>query len=385
MPQYPRDQLMEFLTNRARDNTGPAVLGVWRAFLFVALAGGIIWGYLTDRVKPRAAAITLAVLVAADLWSIERLYWIFSPPAKQLFASDPAIDAINADIARSGPGRVLNHPAGANIAAPLGRQDRTFSGDLLMIHQIRIPKGYHGNELGMYDRLVSLDSEQIVFSPQFWRHENVNYWYTGADDSLMAKLASSLGIPPFTRLAGPVRNGQGSTVYAYKVAKPNPYAWVASAIVKAPQNQALGTILDARFDPATVAIVDTSAQQVAGVQLQSVPAPARVGASVTHYAPGEVDISLDQPSVAGQALVVSENYFPGWRATTDGKPTAVGMTNYNLVGIALPAGAKSIQLRFQDDAYNRGKGITLVAILLAFGAWIFGFVLDRRRTAVSTA
>lgn len=360
-------------------NTGAAILGVWRSFLFVALAAGVLWAFFTDRVKPKAAIISLVVLIAADLWSIERMYWIFGPPASKTYASDPAIDAIKADIAKTGPGRVSPVPIGQGIVKEAGRVDRTFSGDHLMIHGLRLDTGYHGNELGMYQVLLAQDSNNVRYSPQFWRHENVQYWYTGADEQTMAQIASQLHAPPFVKLAGPVRNAVGSMVYSYKISNNDPLAWMTTAIVKAPQNQALATVLDPRFDHASVAIVDTTARDIQGVQLTAAPAPATSRATVTAYAPGSIDITLGQPAATGQALVVSENYFPGWHATVDGKPAPVAMTDFNLVGVALPQGAKSVALRFVDAAYEKGKVVTLIALIVAIVMWIAGALVERRR------
>ncbi len=90
-------------------------------------------------------------------------------------------------------------------------------------------------------------------------------------------------------------------------------------------------------------------------------------------------MTLDQPATAGQALVLAENYFPGWRATVDGHAAVVARMNFNLIGIVLPAGAKSIQVRFDDVAYERGKVVTLVSLAVALLVWIAGLVADRRR------
>jgi hypothetical protein len=248
-----------------------------------------------------------------------------------------------------------------------------------MIHGLRTDQGYHGNELGMYQVLVALDSGNVRFSPAFWRHENVQYWYVAIDDSTMGSIASQLKVPKPIKLAGPVRDAVGSMVYAYKMADSYPFATVASAMVRAPQNQALATIVNPRFDPATVAIIDTTAKDVQTANLTTAPAPTANRTTVGAYAPGLIDITLDQPAVAGQALVVSENYFPGWRATVDGKAAPVALTNYNLVGVPLPAGAKTIQLRFTDAAYIKGKTITWIAAIVALLLWVGGAVIDRRR------
>jgi hypothetical protein len=381
-PAQYASQIIDQIAQVAQRNSGEAIFGVWRSFLFAALAAGILWAWAKARIGARQVAIGLAALVAVDLWSIERLYWIFSPPASQIFATDAAAEAIKADIAKTNePGRVLNAPFGQGIVAELGRSDRFFSGDKLMALGIRVPGGYHGNELGAYQRMmgVTIDSNPVWFAPAFWRHENVRYFYTGADDQLMGQVAQQIGVAPFTKLAGPVRNSSGSMVYAYKVSTDNPPAWVASAVVKAPQEQALGTVLDRRFDPRTVAIADTSMHDVTAAQLQALPAPAVETANVTSYAAGAIDIKLSQPATAGQALLVSENYYPGWSATAEGKPVSVALMNYNLIGIPLPAGATSIQLRFADPAYAKGKRVTLLAVLLAIVALVAGLVVDRRR------
>lgn len=320
--------------------------------------------------------IALAAVLAIDLWTIERLYWIFSEPAAKLFATDPAIEAIKSDIAKTGePGRVIAE-SGSSAVVPT---DPAFIGDGLMTHGLRINGGYHGNELGIYKQLLELDSGRVELSPSFWRHENIQYMYTGADEAFAAQASAQLKLPTFTKLAGPVRNAAGSMVYAYKLPVLSPFSWVASAIVKAPQDQALATVLDARFEPTRVAIADTSARDIHDVQLQTLPPPAASRPRVISYAPGAIDFSLDQPAGPGQALVVSENYFPGWSATVDGKSAPVGRMNYNLIGVALPAGARAIQLRFDDAAYEKGKRVTIVALVLTFLVWIGGAFVERRR------
>ncbi len=390
-PEYiPRvaDQLVQ----RAQANTGAAIAGVWRSFVVTAVVAGILFAFVTDRMKAQAAMLATTVLLGLDLWSIERQYWVFSPRASQLFATDAAIEAIRADIAKNGPGRVFNAAMSPNVD-PLDRflcvglcDDVNRGGDLLMIHDIRIPAGYHGNELGRYQRLIQLDSGRVQLQPRFWQHENVRYWYTAADSAFMATASSQLGVPAFARLAGPVKNAAGTTVYAYKMAANDPPAWVASATVTAPPEPALATILDPRFDPRTAAIADTSFKNANAVQVQTLPAPTATTATVTSYAPGRIEVSLSQPAAAGQALVVSENFYPGWQATADGKPTAVGTINYNLIGVALPAGARTVALRFTDAAYEKGKAITLAALVIALGTWIAGALVGRRtRTPVTSA
>jgi hypothetical protein len=373
--------LIDYFSRTAANNSGAAILGVWRSLFFVIGAAALMWALLTTQLEARKALIGLVALLIVDLWSIERMYWTFSAPAKQLFATDPAINAIEADMAKDGqPGRVWTEErfGGAIV------RDANFVGDGLMSHGLRIVGVYHGNELDMYDRLLGTSDyreSQAVASPQFWRHENVRYLYTGANDSVVKAAAEQLKWPGVPKLlAGPVRDAAGSMVFAYRLPGDMKPAWVAAAMVKASEEQALATVLDPRFDPARVAIVDSSAQSIQTQQLQSLPEPATATASVTAMTDQSYELQVSPAAPAGSALVVSENYFPGWSATADGKPVPVARMNFNLIGVPLPAGARSIQLRFEDAAYRKGKTVTLVAIAAALIAWVLGFVADSRRT-----
>jgi hypothetical protein len=241
----------------------------------------------------------------------------------------------------------------------------------------------------MYDRLLGsgdYGESRNVLSPEFWRHENVRYLYTGASDSTLAAVAAQFKWPSApTRLAGPVRDAAGSMVFAYKLPGDMKPAWVATAMVKASEDQALATVLDPRFDPARVAIVDSSATAIQTPPLKGLPEPATARATVTAVTDRSYEIQVAPAAPAGSALVVSENYFPGWSATVDGKAVAVARMNFNLIGIPLPTGSRAVQLRFEDAAYQKGKVLSLLALTAAVLAWMLGWLIEARRRGPATA
>jgi hypothetical protein len=366
------------VTERASANQPNVIVGVARSIVFTLFVLGVIWGMSAGKMARRQTAWALAVLVVTDLWSVEHNYWIFSPPAKKIFASDPAIEAMRAS---REPGRaVVWDPLQSSADGDVVFGVDTFGkGDGLMVHRVRSVTGYHGNELGRYQQLLA--TAQNPLSTQFWRHENVHFLYTTVPDSIMPQAMAQLRWPSApTKLLGPVRNAAGTVVYLYRVPGDNPAAWVASAMVKGTDDQALATVLDSRFEPGRAAIIDTAAS-VPVTSLTTVPAPAGVKANVTEYAPRRINVQLDAPVQAGAALVVSENYFPGWQASVSGQRATVVRANYNLIGVVLPAGAREVQLTFTDSAYESGKTITLVALALAIVAIAAGAFLDRRRLA----
>ena len=114
--------------------------------------------------------------------------------------------------------------------------------------------------------------------------------------------------------------------------------------------------------------------KLAGVALTAVPPPLALTVTTTKYEPGRISLSLSAPAPAGSALVVSENFYPGWVATVDGKPADVERTNLVLIGVPLPEGAKSVELTFTSPTFERGKTITIAALLVSLLAIIVGLV-----------
>ena len=302
--------------------------------------------------------------MAIDLWTIERLYWMFMPRANVIYASDPIIETLKSE---PQPARVIAFPV-----QPTPERDVFLTGDALMTHRRRQVLGYHGNQIGRYNELVGTNSDDNrIFSPNVLQLTNTRY--------LLTNIPELPFIGNTTLVKGPVRNASGDTVYLFRFNAENPYSWVAPVAVKAPDDQVLATLLDPRFDSERAALFDSSANVAVSEAVQTLPAPLAITASVRRYEPGKVEIDLSAPAPQGASLVVSENYYPGWRATVDGKPAPIGRADYTLIGVELPAGARSIELNFTSPSYQRGKVITWIAIavgLLMLGA---GLWRDRRR------
>ena len=346
-----------------QSNSRALFIGAWRSLLFVAVVDGLWLAYSRNKISARNVGVALLVACMLDLWTIERSYWLFSPPAKQLFASDAIVEQLKAE---PQPVRVL----AASIRQV--RRDAYLNGDALMVFGIRNVYGYHGNQIGRYNELTGVGgADNRMFSPQVLAVTNTKYFLTDLPEMPF--------IPNITRVKGPVVNATGDTTYLYQFKTENPYAWLAPIAVKAPDDQVLATIMNPRFDVKRAALFDTSAHVAAVQGVQSLPEPLAITATVRSYAPGKVDIALSAPAPAGSSLVVSENFYPGWLATVDGKSANVGRVDYSMLGVEVPAGGRAVSLRFTSPTYECGKVITWIAIalgmlMLAVGAW-----RDRRR------
>jgi hypothetical protein len=349
------------------ENAGDLSVGAVRSFALVAVAVGLIWAIGARRLAAPVGAALLVAAVAVDLWSIERLYWLFSPPAAQLYASDPTIDYVRN---QPQPGRVIALPLTGEIAPgdPYLRPGGQANG--LMIHGVRTVLGYHGNQLGRYDALLGLeDGGRQIVNPNFWALTNARYWLTNSD---------SLPIPGARRVVGPVRNAAGTTVYLFEMPGENPVAWLAPVIVKATDDEVLSAVLDPRFDVRRAALFDRDAP-VTERTIAALPAPLATRVSTTAYEPRRIALALDAPAPEGSALIVAENYYPGWSATVDGRPARLGRVDLTLIGVELPAGARTVELSFDSQPYRTGKLVTLIALSISVLWWLGGAFTERRR------
>ena len=349
------------------DNAGALSAGSIRSVVFVLMAVGLLWAITSRRLTPVVGGALVVGAIAMDLWSIERAYWMFSPRASALYASNEAIEYVKR---QPQPGRVIALPLSDQVGATESFVRSGGQGNGLMTHDVRTVLGYHGNQLGRYDRLLGLDEggRQIV-NPNFWALTNARFWLTNVD---------SLPIPGTKRVVGPVRDAAGTELYLFELPGANPIAWVAPAIVKARDDEVLGTILDPRFDVRRIALFDTAAA-VAGQSVTRLPEPLSIGVTATSYEPGRISLALDAPAPAGSALVVAENYYPGWSATVDGRPANLGRADYALIGIELPTGGRNVVLAFDSAPYHTGKRVTLLALAVGTVWWLLGAFMERKR------
>ena len=361
-PQYGTAAQM---AERVEANAGDVRLGALRSMVFAAAACGLIILLVRQTIAPRIAGWLLVTLCAVDLWSVERLYWQFSEPAAKLFAGDATTDYLKN---LKQPARVIAVPLPGH---ELGTGDPFLKYDALMNHRIRQSLiGYHGNELGRYQLLDGEASnyDQLA-NPSFWSLTNTDYLLTNAD---------SLPVDGATRVAGPVRNVVGTNVSLFKLPGDHPYAWVAPVVAKFPDQSVVEAARAPNFPVRSVAIFDTSSK-VPAEQVSKLPEPLAITTNVTSYEPGHVALTLSAPAPKGSALVVSENFYPGWQATVDGKPATVDRADLVLMGVPLPEGARQVELTFASETYARGKAVTLAALFLTLLAMGAGAALDAKR------
>jgi hypothetical protein len=163
-----------------------------------------------------------------------------------------------------------------------------------------------------------------------------------------------------------------------------PRAWLASEVLTLAPDAALASIKTSRlpdghpFDPARTALVEESANAdklnssaSARTSTTSATPDAATDAANANSASGVVSIvresdtalSLRASANADSFLVLSDAYYPGWRATVDGREARIYQTDYALRGVRILAGEHAIEFVYAPRSLRVGALVTALSLL----------------------
>ncbi|MEZ4713668.1 MAG: YfhO family protein [Caldilineaceae bacterium] len=83
------------------------------------------------------------------------------------------------------------------------------------------------------------------------------------------------------------------------------------------------------------------------------------------YAPERVELRARSQTAA--RLVLSDSYYPGWRAWVDDVETPIYAANYLVRGIELPAGEHTVVFAYQPDSWRYGVLLSVVGLAIWLG------------------
>jgi hypothetical protein len=139
--------------------------------------------------------------------------------------------------------------------------------------------------------------------------------------------------------------------------------------------------LFADFDPTQTVILEES--QIEGLEIGDWMVESEGDRiEFVRYELNEIVLAVETPTNGW--LVLSEVYYPGWRATVDGEPTDVLRANYAFRAVRLPPGEHTVKMTFAPRTWRIG----LAASVVTWGgvaAWTgleIASCLDKKRRAV---
>ena len=306
--------------------------GLWITFLLAAATAGLVWGLARRGLAPKAFVTALLVLTVFDEWRVDAPFIQTASPAV-LFPEDETI-------------RYLRDERGRR-AAPF----RVFSAlmpddNLPALYGLEQVQGHHGNDLGRYRQLT--EGDRLV-----------------ANNLRVLKLLNAefvLTTQP-VQVPGLVPVGQGRQRVLYRLEGAFPRAFLVDRYEAVPDSLALGRLLAPEFDPGRAVIL--------GDVLPPELAP-RVGASGTvRWVSHEVNRQVLEVDASGPAiLVVTENFYPAWRARIDGRPAALVRANFTLRALPIPAGRHEVEFSYRSDLFRWSLALSAAAAAVLLAVWL---------------
>ncbi len=104
-----------------------------------------------------------------------------------------------------------------------------------------------------------------------------------------------------------------------------------------------------------------------------------VASRIVSFSPTEIIVGVDE-LFESAALILSQTYFPGWKATVNGEETTVFMADSLVAGVMLPAGGPfDIRFSFEPPLFGIAAIVSLMSTVAAFVLLIRGLRQTRRR------
>jgi hypothetical protein len=377
------------LLSHMQANIGNASNGFWLAFLF--LAAGFVSIILWRRFKKLAWlwGLLLAGFVFADLWLVDRHFVGIVKDrnnnpvsADEMYGPDEVVNYLKGD-----PGIYRVFPL-QYMGNDIYRRD-----DYLMLYKIQSVGGYHGNQLRRYQEFIGAPNT-IMFRdpanlgyPAFLTMLDVKYLiglrlpdssqiglYSPQDQATI--LALKEYFTPWTDSSRsnfrPIYLGQNYAIYRNEA--PVSRAWVASDVEVVKDDAAiLSRMKEPGFDPRKTVVLEEMPQGWANSQDSATAGTVEI----TRYEPNEIELRAEMARRG--VLVLSENWYPWFRAWVDSKEQKVYRADYTLRALVLEPGTHKVEFRFKSPYVNAGVWITFVSLGLVALAVALSLIPKKRK------
>ena len=84
-----------------------------------------------------------------------------------------------------------------------------------------------------------------------------------------------------------------------------------------------------------------------------------------------IDVSVSRPTF----LVLSDTFYPGWRASIDGRDAPLMLANHVFRAVSVLPGDQRVEMRFESISFRIGLTVTIISL----GIWVLGFILVKRQ------
>jgi hypothetical protein len=327
--------------------------GALIATVLAAATAAVVWAGTRGLLKAGGVVLLLGLLLAVDALRVDGAF-IETMALRDFATPDAGIEFLRARQREDDPFRI----------APLDASDAQSVYPAMF--GLELVTGHHPNDLGRYRELIGMrasgeaanllvgtslqgegESARIVAGPVLR--------LLGARYLLVPGLLGGLEPVAQTQLAG-----RPQAIYEVDVL---PRARLVANAEVVPDDRAVGRILEDTFDPERTAVL----AEPPPIELDGAP----VSGAVTWLERGLNRMRLQVRSDRSALLVISDNWFPSWRARVDGGEEVDVLRAYHtLRAVPVPAGEHTVELYYRSPLLRGSLFLSLAAgaLLLAVTA-----------------
>lgn len=345
-PSYESNYNLNLEALRA-DRASVMVADSWRSLLIILGTAGLLWAFLTDKIKSNILLAGLAVITIGDLWDVGKKY----------LGADDFVNQNNYESYKTP--RKVDRELFKDTDPNFRVHDFTinpWNSSSTSYHHKTIG-GYHPAKLQRYQDIIEryISSEDRALRNAFSQQ--------GGYNAAMGVLANSTALN-MLNAKYLIINPDGAPV-------PNPSAmgnaWFVDGVkMVASANDEINQLRTENVKT-TAVIHDEYKDYIGGATFQK-----NGTISLTSYAPNH--LTYQSNTTSDQLAVFSEVWYgpnKGWQAYIDGSPVDHIRANYVLRAMKVPAGQHTIEFKFDPKAYSIGKMITLICSLAILGAFLW--------------
>jgi hypothetical protein len=305
-------------------------LQVWIAAIFTLLTAATLFAVLKGYIRTVTASVFLLIIICADLLAYGYGYCADNTDPNQLFKPNNLINAMHEEYKKelfrfnsrsSAPGR--NDISGGEMI---------FKRNEGSIHELYLMEGY--NPLRLKRQLLERKDRTLDIL-------NVKYKIN------VDRTTGQIGILPHT------------TAF--------PRAWFAHAYqVQTDEQKILQDLDSPSFNHKSSVILEEKPEFPSGNQDDTCNSSVRISSWGMNKI--TTQLTTDKPGF----LVLSEIFYPAWKAKVDGKLTKIFRADYALRAIPVSAGSHTVICEYDDDSFRVGLIISLFSVAAVTGLIIIG-------------
>ena len=356
LSQFPADQLQPLLNNLTEMREAMFTSDCRRSLFIICAGCVLLYLYVRGKMGKQWLVAIVAVVCLLDLWSVNKRYLNDGMFVEKSQRDQPIVKTATEDqILRdtSLDYRVLN------LASNTFNENETS-------YYLKSIGGYHPAKLRRYQEVIDayISKEMQKLYPAVAKAQGDMTQVPG--DSIFPVL-NMLNTKYFIL---PLEGGQTVPVQ-------NPYAlgnaWLVDKVTYV-DNANAELDLVGKIDLRHEAVADKHFKETIG---EGVKQEGTSLVKITKYEPNQLTYEVE--SQKGGVVVFSENYYPGWTATVDGKDVDVARVNYILRAINVAPGKHTVQLSFFPTTVDTTERIAYASYAILLAVIVVLVVLRRKK------